>query len=83
MRSLDDSYFGAISLRSDVFAANGLSSTHTLHILEPAMPLPLGSKCCFCHGFVSGFHPSKASDFYAPLDFPCQHHPFTTPPGVS
>ena len=28
------------------------------------------------------FHPSKPSDFYAPLDSTCQHHPFTTPPGV-
>ena len=28
------------------------------------------------------FHPSKASIFYSPLDSTCQHHPFTTPPGV-
>ena len=53
-RWLDDSNFGAISRGSGVFAADGLSSTHTGHTLEPAMPLPIGSKRCFCRGFVSG-----------------------------
>ena len=53
-RSLDDSNFGAISRGSAAFAADGLSSTHTGHTLEPAMPLPVGSKRCFCRSFVSG-----------------------------
>ena len=42
-RLLDDNNFGAISRGSGAFAANGLSSTHTGHISEPAMPLPVGS----------------------------------------
>ena len=53
-RSLDDSNFGAISRGSGAFAADRLSSTHTGHTSEPAMPLPVGSKRCFCRGFVSG-----------------------------
>ena len=54
-RSLDDSNFGAISRGSGTFAADALSSRHTGHTLEQAaMPLPVGSKRCFCRGFVSG-----------------------------
>ena len=54
-RSLDDSNFGAISRGGGAFAADGLSSTHTGHTLEPAMLLPVGSKRCFCRGFVPGY----------------------------
>ena len=43
LQLLDDNNFGAISRGSGAFAANGLSSTHTGHISEPAMPLPVGS----------------------------------------
>ena len=53
-RSLDDSNFGVISRGGGAFAADGLSSTHTGHALEPVMPLPVGSKRCFCRGFVPG-----------------------------
>ena len=52
-RSLDDSNFGAISRGSGAFAADGLSSMHTGHILEPAMQLPIGSRHRFCRDFVS------------------------------
>ena len=52
-RALDDSNFGAISRGGGAFAADGLSSTHR-HTLEPAMLLPVGSKRCFCRGFVPG-----------------------------
>ena len=52
-RSLDDSKFGAISRGSGAFAADGLSSMHTGHILEPVMQLPIGSRHRFCHDFVS------------------------------
>ena len=80
-RSLDDSKFGAISRGSGAFAADGLSSMHTGHILEPAMQLPVSSRHCFCCDFASVS--IEASNFYAPLDSTCQHHPFTAPPGVS
>ena len=53
-RSLDDSNFEMILRGSGTFAADGLSSTHTGHTLEPAMLLPVGSKRCFCRSFVSG-----------------------------
>ena len=53
-RSLDDSNFGAISHRGGAFAADGLSAMHTGHTLEPVMQLPVGSKRCFCRGFVPG-----------------------------
>ena len=43
-----------ISHGSGAFAADGSSSTHTGHTLEPVMPLPVGSKRCFCRGSVSG-----------------------------
>ena len=52
-RSLDDSNFGMILHGSGTFAADGLSSTHTGHTLEPAMPLPVGTRHRFCRGFVS------------------------------
>ena len=52
--SLDDNNFGAISHGSGAFAADVLSSMHTGHILEPAMPLPVGSRPCFCRRFISG-----------------------------
>ena len=68
-RSLDDSNFGPISHRIGVFAADGLSFTHTGHTLEPAMQLLIDSRHRFCHGFVP-ISPSKPSNFYAPLDSP-------------
>jgi len=52
-RLLDNSNFRAISHGIGTFAADGLSSTHTGHTLEPAMQLPIGSRCRFCQGFVS------------------------------
>ena len=51
--SLDDNNFGAISHESGAFAADVLSSMHRGHILEPAMPLPVGSRPCFCRRFIS------------------------------
>ena len=72
-RSLDDSNFGAISRGSGVVAADGLSSTHTGHTLEPAMPLPVGSKRCFCRSFVSG------SIHRRPATFTVGLHPSTPP----
>ena len=62
------------------FAANGLSSTHTKHTLEPAMQLPVSSGRRFCHGFVSvsieaqqrlrsvGLHLSTPSFHHTPWD---------------
>ena len=50
---LQNSNFGAISRGSGVFAANGLSSTHTKNTLEPALQLPVSSGRRFCHGFLS------------------------------
>ena len=46
-RSLDDSNFGAISCGGGVFAADGLSSTHTGHTLEPVMPSPSAASAAF------------------------------------
>ena len=53
MRSLDDSNFGVISRGSGMFAADGWSFTHAGYTLEPAMQLPVGTRHCFCRGFVS------------------------------
>ena len=77
----DDSNFGAILHGSGAFAADGLSSTHTQHTLEPAIQLPVGSRCCFAADLYS--FPLKPSNLYAQLDSTCQHHPFSTPTGVS
>ena len=83
MRSLDDSNFGVISGGSGAFEANGLSSTHTGHTLEPAMQLPIGSRHRFCHGFVLVSIEGQQCLHSTPLDSTCQHHPLTTPPWVS
>ena len=61
-RALDDSNFGAISRGGGAFAADGLSSTHR-HTLEPAMLLPVGSKRCFCRGFVPGYIHRRPATF--------------------
>ena len=62
-RSLDDSNLGAISRGGGAFAADGLSSTHTGHTFEPVMPLPVGSKRCFCRGFVPGYIHRRPATF--------------------
>ena len=81
-RLLDDSDFGATSHRSGAFVADGLSFMHTGHTVEPVMQLPIGSRRRF---LVAGSYPFplKPSNVSTPLDSTCQHHPFTTPPGVS
>ena len=60
-RSLDEN-FGEILRRSGAFVAVGLSSTHTGHTLEPAVQLPVDSRCHFSHSFVSSsIHQSPAT----------------------
>ena len=79
-RSLDDSNFGAISPGSGGFAADGLSSTHTRHTLEPVMQLPVGSRCRFCCSIISVS--IKAQQRLCSVGLHLST-PFTTPLGVS
>ena len=72
MRSLDDSNFGGILHKSGMFAADGLSSTHTGHTLRPAMQLPSAAGAAFVTGSYP--FPTKSSNLFAPLYFTCQHH---------
>ena len=78
MWSLDDSNFGGILHRSGMFAADGLSSTHTGHTLRSAMQLPSAAGAAFVTGSYP--FPTKSSNlFVLHLSTPL----FTTPLWVS
>ena len=67
-RSLDDSIFGTILRGSSVY-------------FEPAMQLPISSRCRYCRGFASVS--IEAQQLLCSIGLHLQHHPLTTPPEVS